>query len=191
MNEGEGDTMPEIDAIPEITVARSVSRITRLELPLCRLLNGVRSRGLLRLFSIVSRLGNGYFWLAVALALLAADGAGAWPAVRHLTLATAVGLSLYKLLKARTGRPRPFNAEDGFHLTITPLDELSFPSGHTLHAVAFTLVLYAYYPLAFWLVLPFTVLVALSRVVLGLHYPSDVAAGVALGSLVALVVLRI
>jgi len=183
--EREGDTMP------EITAPRSMSLITRLELPLCRLANGVRSRALLRAFSIVSRLGNGYFWAAVALALFAVDGAGAWPAVRHLVLATAAGLSLYKLLKARTGRPRPFNTEDGFHLTITPLDEFSFPSGHTLHAVAFTLVLYAYYPFAFWLVLPFTVLVAASRVVLGLHYPSDVVVGAALGGVVALVVLRI
>lgn len=177
--------------MPEIAAPRSMSRITRLELPLCRLLNGVRSPLLLFLFSIVSRLGNGYFWAAVALALFAVDGAGAWPAVRHLLLATATGLSLYKLLKACTGRFRPFQAEDGFHVTVTPLDEFSFPSGHALHAVAFTLILYAYYPLAFWLVLPFTVLVAMSRVVLGLHYPSDVAAGVALGGVVALVVLFI
>ena len=70
---------------------------------------------------------------------------------------------------------------------VPPLDEFSFPSGHTLHAISFTMVALAYYPALVVLLVPFTVLVALSRVVLGLHYPSDVLAacliGGALGSL--------
>jgi undecaprenyl-diphosphatase len=66
-----------------------------------------------------------------------------------------------------------------------PLDHFSFPSGHTLHAMAFSLVALFYYPHLAWLLLPFTLLVALSRVVLGLHYPSDVMAGAALGVLIA------
>jgi undecaprenyl-diphosphatase len=66
-----------------------------------------------------------------------------------------------------------------------PLDQFSFPSGHTLHAVAFSVVLLAYFPGFAWLVLPFTALVGLSRMVLGLHYPSDVLAGAALGGAIA------
>jgi undecaprenyl-diphosphatase len=62
-----------------------------------------------------------------------------------------------------------------------PLDEFSFPSGHTLHAVAFTLVALAHYPALAPLLLPFTACVATSRVVLGLHYPSDVLAATAIG----------
>jgi undecaprenyl-diphosphatase len=65
------------------------------------------------------------------------------------------------------------------------LDRFSFPSGHTLHAVAFTLIACAYYP-ALWVILvPFTLVTAVSRVALGLHYPSDVLAGAALGALIA------
>jgi membrane-associated phospholipid phosphatase len=66
---------------------------------------------------------------------------------------------------------------------VAPLDEFSFPSGHTLHAVSFTIVALAYYPWLAPLLVPFTAGVALSRVVLGLHYPSDVlaATGIALG----------
>ena len=59
-------------------------------------------------------------------------------------------------------------------------------SGHTLHAVSFTVVALAWYP---WLALPlvpFTASVAVSRVVLGLHYPSDVLAALGLGSVLAL-----
>ena len=66
-----------------------------------------------------------------------------------------------------------------------PLDPFSFPSGHTLHAVAFSIVAIAFYPVLAWLLVPFTLLVAASRVVLGLHYPSDVAAGAALGARIA------
>src|SRR5690606_41701738 len=63
-----------------------------------------------------------------------------------------------------------------------PLDRYSFPSGHTLHAACFQAMLFVAVPAAAWYVLPFTLSVAASRVVLGLHYPSDVAAGAVIGA---------
>jgi undecaprenyl-diphosphatase len=65
------------------------------------------------------------------------------------------------------------------------LDLYSFPSGHTLHAVSFTILAVASFPGLAWLCVPFATLVAMSRVVLGLHYPSDVAAGALLGAALA------
>ena len=65
------------------------------------------------------------------------------------------------------------------------LDRYSFPSGHPLHAVSFSILLVSYYPGLAWLVIPFVVLVALSRLVLGLHYISDVLAGGLIGALLA------
>ena len=64
-----------------------------------------------------------------------------------------------------------------------PLDRFSFPSGHTLHAVSFTVSVCSSLPALAVVLVPAAVLIALSRVVLGLHYPSDVLAGGLLGAL--------
>jgi undecaprenyl-diphosphatase len=74
---------------------------------------------------------------------------------------------------------------------VAPLDEFSFPSGHTLHAVVFSTVVTAYYPPLGWLVWPFTALVAASRLVLGLHYVSDVLAGALIGASIAALTLAL
>ena len=62
------------------------------------------------------------------------------------------------------------------------LDRYSFPSGHTLHATSFSILAIDAFPQLGWLCAPFAVLVAISRVILGLHYPTDVAAGAVIGT---------
>ena len=66
-----------------------------------------------------------------------------------------------------------------------PLDRYSFPSGHTLHAVCFTWQAVAHFPALAWVLVPMAALIAASRVVLGLHYPSDVIAGAGVGAALA------
>lgn len=138
--------------------------------------------GLLRYFAAVSRLGDGVFWYALMLAMVLADGLDGLAASAHLAVTGVIALTLYKLLKRWTRRPRPFASDVRIRAWVTPLDEFSFPSGHTLHAVAFTLVALAHYPMLAWLLIPFTASVAASRVVLGLHYPSDVLAATGIGT---------
>jgi undecaprenyl-diphosphatase len=96
-----------------------------------------------------------------------------------------VGLALYKVLKRTLVRERPFVGLVGIECAMPPLDRYSFPSGHTLHAVAFTVMAVGYVPALAMLLVPFAALVAASRVVLGLHYPSDVAVGALLGASLA------
>jgi len=105
--------------------------------------------------------------------------------VIHMIVVGLVGTALYKFIKGKTLRPRPFNVYPAIVCVGKTLDQFSFPSGHTMHAVGFSIVALSYYPGLFWLVVPFATLVGLSRPILGLHYPSDVLAGAALGAVVA------
>ncbi|MFT4257538.1 MAG: phosphatase PAP2 family protein [Pseudoxanthomonas sp.] len=147
--------------------------------------------GVRRFFAIISRLGDGVFWYLLMGALVLLDGLDGLAASAHMAATGVVALALYKTLKRRTRRPRPFAADDRIRAWVAPLDEFSFPSGHTLHAVSFTLVALAYYPMLALLLVPFTACVAASRVVLGLHYPSDVLAATAIGLALAGASLRV
>jgi undecaprenyl-diphosphatase len=119
--------------------------------------------------------------------LLCIDQTRALLPVLHMATAGLVGTIIYKWLKAKTSRPRPFNIYQQISLRSIPLDQFSFPSGHTLHAVIFTLVSIHYYPMLSIGLIPFTILIGLSRPILGLHYPSDVLVGALVGIFISLI----
>ncbi len=163
-----------------------LQRINEYDVALCAFCNRQSRHFTVRnLFRLVSRLGDGVFWYVLMLVLLLEHGITALPAVLHMIGAGLAGTLLYKFIKGKTLRPRPFNVYPAIKCVGRTLDQFSFPSGHTLHAVAFSIVAVAYFPQLFWLVWPFALLVALSRPILGLHYPSDVLAGAALGAAIA------
>lgn len=147
-------------------------------------LHGLASRpAVVTALVLASRLGDGLVWYATMLVLPFVDGPrGAACALQMLGVGV-LNLALYRTVKRRVCRPRPCDACLGIRACTPALDEYSFPSGHTLHAVAFSLVLSFHYPAAGMLVWPFAVAVAASRIVLGLHYPSDVVLGAAMGAL--------
>jgi undecaprenyl-diphosphatase len=164
----------------------TLERIQRWDARLCERSNRwLHHWPLLQGARLVSWLGNGIFWYALMLALLARSPRESAPAVLHMLVVGAVCTAAYKMLKRGTLRPRPYQALRGVEAGVMPLDAFSFPSGHTLHAVAFTLVALEYWPWLAAILVPFTLLTAASRVVLGLHYPSDVLAGALIGALVA------
>ncbi len=142
-------------------------------------------RAVARFFGVISRLGDGAFWYTL-MAAIALFGGSQGPAVAlQMSLTGGIAAVLYRGLKRSTRRPRPFRTHREIVPRAMPLDEFSFPSGHTLHAVTFTLVALAYFPLLAPLLVPFALLVAASRVVLGLHYPSDVLAAALAGCALA------
>jgi undecaprenyl-diphosphatase len=163
-----------------------------LEIGLCLRINKYgRPEAVRRFFSIVSRLGDGGFWLLLGGITLALQGPQAVPFILHAVVIAAIGVTLYKLLKRRLVRERPYVANGNILCGAPPLDRYSFPSGHTLHAVCFTTLFGHFEPMLLVVAAPFALLVAISRVVLGLHYPSDVLAGGAIGALLAVTSLSV
>jgi undecaprenyl-diphosphatase len=160
-----------------------LNRMYQLDTNMCIAVNHTSQYRIIRNgFRVVSRLGDGVFWYSLMILILITQGASAMMPVLHMALAGLAGTWLYKWLKGKTLRPRPYEVRQDIRLAGKALDKFSFPSGHTLHAVVFSFVALSYYPQLSSILIPFVVLVGLSRVVLGLHYPSDVVAGGLLGA---------
>jgi undecaprenyl-diphosphatase len=153
---------------------------------MCRRLNRAASlRGVRGTFQVASRLGDGIVWYAMILALPFLYGPQAARPSIIMALTGLLGVGLYKVLKQVFVRERPFITHASISLAAAPLDRYSFPSGHTLHAVSFTWQAVAYFPELAWVLVPLATLIAASRVVLGLHYPTDVLAGAGIGASLA------
>src|SRR5437763_7212019 len=136
-----------------------------------------------RLMPFVS--GNPYFNPALILlgALLVWKGGkrGLFCALM-LALIVPLGDGLCGLIKNAIGRDRPFLALHDVHLLVGKSGSFSMPSGHAANWFAGTMVLFVYYRSSAWLMLPLGTLVSYSRIYNGVHYPSDVLAGAALGA---------
>lgn len=134
----------------------------------------------------VSRLGDGsaYLMLGVILALWESEDGIAF--LQAGLTAYAIELPLYLLLKNTIRRDRPCHSFVGFQAAIEPSDKFSFPSGHAAAAFVFAMLLAEFYPSLAALGFVLAALVGGSRVLLGVHYPTDILAGAILGMSTAL-----
>ncbi len=140
-----------------------------------------RGLSLTRFMKLISTLGDGYLWSVLAVVFFAfTDVSLRW--LFTGISAFIIELICYKIIKQSTTRQRPFRRNPSIQNLVIPQDEYSFPSGHTAAATVaaflFGIAVPALMPIFFSL----AVLIGLSRMYLGVHYPSDILMGFALGS---------
>lgn len=168
-------------------------RLDLIEWQLCRRLVGCNvHRPWLLLLRLASRLGDWPLWVGLILAQPLLDPVNGGRRLVAYTVTALVAIACYRALKTRLCRERPFITFTGIIRCGEPArDRYSFPSGHTMHAVLFCLLTAVH---AAWLLpwlSPIALLIAISRVGLGLHYLSDVLAGALLGTGFALLSLAL
>ncbi|WP_100657691.1 phosphatase PAP2 family protein [Alteromonas flava] len=147
--------------------------------------NASSSIGMRRIL-FVSKTGDGYLYLLIAALLWFYDPVHGELFIYVGLLAYAFELPLFLLLKKWLKRPRPADLLSDFNAHIKPADKFSLPSGHTAAAFLMATILSYFYPPIAGLAILWAGLIGLSRVLLGVHYPSDILAGAVLGTSVGL-----
>lgn len=107
--------------------------------------------------------------------------AGYFVALISALAARFVVASVIRLFYAR---PRPFTALDVPHILND--SAYSFPSGHTIFMFALAAAIYRYNKALAWWLAAAGLLIGAARIAGGVHYPSDIAGGIALGILTGL-----
>ena len=133
------------------------------------------------LFHLITKTGNGFFYVGVACLVGLFDPDRFANFMTAAVSAFSLGLTAHPLIKKGVRRLRPYETHSEVRVDFKPLDRFSFPSGHTTHAFLMASLLIAFYPSLMVPAFLWAVMVGLSRVFLGVHYPTDVLAGMVLG----------
>jgi len=129
----------------------------------------------------LSRLGDGYFYAIFGVLLFIIDFELALKTVPVGLIAFVLEVAIYKIVKTTTKRDRPYRAVPGISSLMPPPDKFSFPSGHTAAAFVMATLFGTVVPVLFVPLVIVALLIGFSRIYNGLHFPSDVLAGMALG----------
>ncbi len=160
-----------------------LSYITNRDLSLMRRVNGWKPPRWVRVWMVLaSRVGDGWLWWSLGLILLLFGGPQRFVAVGAGAISAALAIGLFHRLKRIIGRKRPCAIQPNCWATLLPPDQFSFPSGHSMSAFSIAVPLMLYYPSLEAGLLFCAVSIALSRILLGLHFLSDVLVGSALGA---------
>ncbi len=130
-----------------------------------------------------TRGGDGWLWYLLGAVLLMFGGETGVRTTLQSTVAAGAGIAVFLWLKRAAGRRRPCALEPHCWAQLLPPDQFSFPSGHTITAFSIALPVAVQYPGAAPLLWFVAISVAISRIVLGMHFLSDVVAGAVVGCL--------
>ena len=165
-----------------IVKVEMLSLITRSDYSVMRRANNWVAPRWVRAYVVSStRCGDGWLWYAMGLAILLFGGEHRFEALGAAGVSATLSVLLFLGLKRLAGRPRPCQIEPHCWATLLPPDRFSFPSGHTMTAFSIALVLSYFYPGMEGTLFFFALSIAFSRIVLGMHFLSDVLAGIILG----------
>lgn len=128
-----------------------------------------------------TKFGDGYVWIFVSIALLLTGSPVRYRAVLAGMTAAFLTVVLFQQIKKLVGRKRPCHVQPHCWAQLLPPDQFSFPSGHTMTAFAFTYALEPFFPITFLPLLFIAINIAASRVLVGMHFLSDVLVGALLG----------
>jgi undecaprenyl-diphosphatase len=128
-----------------------------------------------------TRAGDGWLWSLFGVLVLLFGGKVRFTALASAGSAALIGIAVFLSVKRVSGRKRPCEIQPHCWAKLLPPDRFSFPSGHTITAFAVAGTLGLFYPVLLPIVLFCAVSIALSRVLLGMHFMSDVLAGTAIG----------
>jgi undecaprenyl-diphosphatase len=136
-----------------------------------------------KFFSIITNVNNWYITYVILLGVSFVKGGrkGKLAVLGVLLLIIVTDQTGYRLLKEYFARPRPCNALTD---VLTPLGctgSYSFPSNHALNNFAAAIFFYRLFPNLKWVLFIGAALISISRVYLGLHYPSDIFGGAVIG----------
>ena len=146
-------------------------------------LNKLQHKSLLiKLNRWISHSGDGHFYVAIATMVYLQQTVGYLDFVKVGLLAFLIELPCFMVLKASIKRDRPFVQLNDCHFAIQPSDKFSMPSGHTAAAFVMAGLISHFYIEFSVIAYCWASLIGMSRVVLGVHYPSDILAGALLGS---------
>jgi undecaprenyl-diphosphatase len=166
-----------------MTVAKAVwSQIQLSDHRLMRRVHRWRAPRWFRILMIVAtRGGDGWLWYALGLILLVYGGEQRFAAIAAAGFSAVAGIFLFRALKRTSRRKRPCEIEPHCWAFVLPPDKYSFPSGHSITAFAVAVTVGLFYPFLQPCLLVLALLIAASRIILGMHFLSDVIAGSALG----------
>ena len=166
-----------------MAVARNLwGLIERRDHRVMRRMNRWRAPRWIRYWMIAAtRMGDGWLWYGLGVMLLIFGGPQRFAAVEVAGAAGVSGVFVFKIIKRLSARSRPCQLEPHCWSKVLPPDKFSFPSGHTMTAFSVALVVSYFYPGLEAPLFFLAVSIAVSRIVLGMHFLSDVLAGAVLG----------
>jgi undecaprenyl-diphosphatase len=171
-----------------MTVGKAVwNQIESNDHRLMRRVHRWRAPGWVRILMIIAtRSGDGWLWYALGAILLVFGGYQRFAAIGAGATTAVAGIFVFRALKHASRRKRPCEIEPHCWATILPPDRYSFPSGHSITAFGVAMAIGLFYPDLQGCLLAAAFLIAGSRIVLGMHFLSDVLAGSALGVLLGI-----